>query len=507
MGLEIDRDRFGPADFRRFNTRLEDCLQVLEGLLARPDFGRGAASVGAELEVALVDASARPLPMNLEILEETLDPRMTVELDRFNLECNLRHGPLAGRPFSALRSELEEARRELGRAAALHGGRPVMIGILPTVRAEDLGPKAMTDTPRYRALALAIREARRAPFHLDIDGEDPLVLDCEGVTFEGAATSLQIHLRVDPPSFASLFNAIQIATAPALAAAANSPTFLGHRLWVETRVALFKQAVDERDAQTKRNQRMPRVGFGTHWIREGAFELFREAVDVFPPLLPILDEEDPLACLEAKKIPRLREIRLHQGTVWSWNRPVYDPAEGGHLRIEIRALPSGPTITDMLANTAFILGVAFGLQPGIEALTRRLDFEAAHRNFYRSAQNGLDAELIWPDGLSRISAPDDRIRAADLVRRLVPIARTGLRARGVDPEESDPLLEIIDERARTGRTGAAWQREALRAIAPGPPTGDALTGMLERYITLSDRDQPVHLWPPGCRPGSREPLR
>ena len=54
-----------------------------------------------------IDADARPLPLNLTVLRETVDPRLTVELDRFNLECNLRHGPLAGRPFAALRGEFE----------------------------------------------------------------------------------------------------------------------------------------------------------------------------------------------------------------------------------------------------------------------------------------------------------------------------------------------------------------------------------------------------------------
>jgi gamma-glutamyl:cysteine ligase YbdK (ATP-grasp superfamily) len=495
MGLEIDRDRFEAVDYKKFGERLGDCLLALETLLGRSDFGEGPPTIGAELEVALIDAAARPIPLAGEVLRETLDPRMTLEIDRFNLECNLRYGPLAGAPFAALRRELEEAHTELSRAAALHGARIAMVGILPTVQASDLDSTAMTDTARYRALSFALREARQAPFRLDIDGDDPLLMDCDSVTFEGAATSLQLHLRVAPRDFAPLFNAIQLATAPAIALAANSPIFIGHRLWNETRVALFKQAVDERDALAKQSQRLPRVGFGTHWLREGAFELFREAVEIFPPLLPVLDKEDPLACLEAGGIPKLQEIRLHQGTVWSWNRPVYDPADGGHLRIELRALPSGPTMTDMLANSAFLVGLAYGLVPEIETLTDRFGFADAHANFYRAAQEGLDAELIWPDGAAGVAAPGDRIRAAELVLELIGAAQRGLRIHGVDATDSDPLLEVIAGRAQSGQSGAVWQRRMLEVLEPGRPSAAALSQLVQRYVLLSNEGTPVHTWP------------
>ncbi len=495
MGLEIDRDRFEAVDYKKFGERLGDCLLTLETLLGRSDFGEGPPTIGAELEVALIDAAARPIPLAVEVLRETVDPRMTLEINRFNLECNLRYGPLAGAPFAALRRELEDAHAELSRAAALHGARIAMVGILPTVQTSDLDSTVMTDTARYRALAFALREARQGPFRLDIDGDDPLLMDCDSVTFEGAATSLQLHLRVAPKDFAPLFNAIQLATAPAIALAANSPIFIGHRLWDETRVALFKQAVDERDAVAKQSQRLPRVGFGTHWLREGAFELFRDAVEIFPPLLPILDQEDPLACLEDGDIPKLREIRLHQGTVWSWNRPVYDPADGGHLRIELRALPSGPTMTDMLANSAFLVGLAYGLVPEIETLIDRFDFADAHANFYRAAQEGLDAELIWPDGAADVAAPGDRIRAVELVLKLIEVARRGLRNQGVDATDSDPLLEVISARARNGQSGAVWQRSMLELLEPGRPGDAALTQMVQRYVLLSTEGAPVHTWP------------
>jgi hypothetical protein len=495
MGLEIDRDRFEAEDYRRFEARLRHCLDALRELLSQAEFGVGPPSIGAELEVALVDERARPLPLNVEILHETLDPRMTVELNRFNLECNLNHTDLAGTPFAALRSEFEGALDELRRAAAVHAGRPVMVGILPTVQERDLQPSVMTDTARYRALAFALREARHAPFDLDIAGEDPLLTRCDGVTFEGAATSLQIHLRVNPERFTDLFNAVQLATAPVLAAAGNSPTFIGHRLWHETRVALFKQAVDDRDALAKRARRQPRVGFGTGWLVDGALELFDEALDLFPPLLPLMSDEDPRECMTAGGVPELHELRLHQGTVWNWNRPVYDPAGGGHLRIEMRALPSGPTVTDMLTNAAFLIGLAYGLETEIVSATERIDFRAVQTGFYRAAQSGLEAEVAWADGLLGVAAPEGLVSARELLPQLVDVARAGLAGQGVSSEDSEPLLQVMVDRAASGQTGSVWQSRTLATLERQASREEALMGLVERYVGLSASGQPVHQWP------------
>lgn len=491
MGLEIDREQFVPRDFIRFDERLRCSLGVLEEMLGRPDFGVGTNSLGAELEVALTDPFGRPLPINEEVLRETLDERMTVELDRFNLECNLRHVDLAGRPFAHLRSECESARRELERAAALHGGRVVMIGILPTLEAADLGASAMTSATRYRALSRALRGKKRGPFQLHIQGEDALRIDAEDVTFEGAATSFQVHLRVAPSDFAAVFNATQLATAPVLAAAGNSPTFLGHRLWEETRVALFKQAVDHRSDAERQARRPARVSFGSGWLRGGPFELFREAVDEYPALLPVTYDEDPVAALAAGTVPNLKEIRLHQGTVWQWNRPVYDAHEGGHVRIELRVLPSGPTIEDMLANTAFLIGLSLGLAPAMETIRESFDFEKAHRNFYRAAQSGIDAQLDWP---SEVGGGEGPSSLRQLLPRLAEIARAGLRSAEIEPAETDPLIDQIVARVESGQTGSSWQRASLAHHADGGPTAEAYRRMFADYLVRSATDEPVHLW-------------
>ena len=492
MGLAIDRADFTPQDHARFAAKLRDGLRALRVLLATPGFGHGPATVGAELELSLVDACGRPSPVNLPVLRDSLDERLTCELDRFNVECNLRYGSLAGRPFHALADEMQDALAEVARAARPHGARVAVIGTLPTLRAADLEAGAMTDTPRFRALSRALQERRRAPFRLCIDGAEPLDTHCDDVTAEGANTSLQVHLRVAPDRFAALYDAAQIATVAAVAASGNSPIFLGHRLWQETRVALFKQAVDARDADARRSGDPARVSFGSGWLRDGAYELFAEAVERFEALLPVCSDEDPLALLASGEVPQLGEIRLHQGTVWRWNRPVYDPAGGGHLRIEMRALPAGPTVADMAANTAFLVGVTLGLAPAIDAWRRGWPFEALHRSFYRAAKHGLAAKLDWP--LQPGARPCTR-PAPDVVRALLPVAAHGLAQAGVDADERHRLLGIVAERVASGTTGAVWQERTLESLEARSGREGALSEMLLRYMQLSHAGEPVHRWP------------
>ena len=492
MGLEIDREDFDDADRRQFATRLEDDLVALEALLERPGFGLGPLSLGAELEVSLIDAAGHPLGLNRTILAETLDPRVTLEVDRFNLEINTRPTLLAGHPLRVLAAELVGALAELARAAAPHGGRVATIGILPTLRAEDLTASALTDSRRYRALSASIRRLREKPFSVCIEGEDRLVTTADDVTLEGASTSLQLHLRVAPAAFAPTYNAAQIATAPALAAAGNSPLFLGHRLWEETRIALFRQSVDERGDAGEEEWRPARVSFGHGWVRRGALELFAESAGLYAPLLPLVGSEDPLGCVRSGGVPALDELRLHHGTVWRWNRAVYDPAGGGHLRIELRALPAGPTLADMMANTAFLVGLTLGLAPAAERLVQRMTFGHARRNFYRAARDGLAAELLWPAD----DAPSPRpVAARTLILALLPRARAGLLAGGVSPDEVERALGVLAARVERGATGARWQRRALAALERDRRCrAEASAAMLERYLAASASGRPVHEW-------------
>src|SRR5215470_19983756 len=181
MGSDIDQTEFDDSDNARFAERLEECLATLRQLLERPGFGVGPATVGAELELFLVDAAARPLPHNQAVQAAAADPRITVELDRFNLELNASPVPLAGRPFAALGSELNVLVDQVADAARGRAGRLALIGILPTLTRADLGPEVITDLPRYRALNTGLRRLRQDPFQIRITGEDTLELATEDV--------------------------------------------------------------------------------------------------------------------------------------------------------------------------------------------------------------------------------------------------------------------------------------------------------------------------------------
>jgi gamma-glutamyl:cysteine ligase YbdK (ATP-grasp superfamily) len=499
MGTEVAQEEFGEQDYLRFAERLEDCLCALGQLLERPGFGVGPVTVGAELELFLVDAAGRTLPRNQAVRAVAADPRVTVELNQFNLELNASPAPLAGRPFSALGGELNLLLDHVTAAARQHGGWPALIGILPTLTRADLGAGMMTDAPRYRALNAALRRVRPDPFRIRIAGDDPLELASEDVGLEGANSSFQIHLRVDPADFTRTYNAVQLATAPVLAVSGNSPTFLGHRLWDETRIALFKQSVDDRGGDGPR-RRLARTALGTGWLRGGALELFTQSVRLHQPLLPALRQPLPPVMGgpgpppggAGGQAPSLDELRLHQGTVWRWNRAIYDPAQGGHLRIEMRALPAGPTVIDMLANAAFLIGLSLWLAGQDPQWTYALPFERADHNFYRAAQHGLSAQLTWPAG-----RPDQTrtVAAARLAAELVPAARQGLVQAGVAADEADGLLEVICARAATGQTGAAWQRATLAAAEQRHGRERALAVMLGRYLRYSAAGLPVHTWP------------
>lgn len=492
MGLEIDRDSFGDADHAAFAAKLQGSVRALEQVLARPGFGEGPLSIGAELELNLVDGAARPMPVNGAVLAHAFDPRLTHEVNRFNLEINANPVPLRARALSAMYDELASALASTRKAAAAHGARVVTVGILPTLVEADLHPSMLTESMRYRALAAGLLRARGEPFQVEIRGEDELSVLAHDVTFEGANTSFQVHLRVPPERFADAYNAAQLATGPALAISSNSPFFLGRRLWQETRIALFRQSVDDRVGHGPDDWRPARVSFGHGWVRRSAVELFAEAVALHEPLLPVVGREDPEAVCCAGGLPELAELRLHQGTVWRWNRAVYDAAAGGHLRIEMRSLPAGPTLRDMVANLAFLVGLTLGLAPDMTRHLHRVTFGQARRNFYEAARLGLDAELLWP---TEVPPSPRRMGVAALLRELLPLARDGLvHEGGVDPAEAEAWLDIVRERVAARQTGAAWQRAAWENIRRRHSPEAAWAELLERYIELSDTGQPVHTW-------------
>lgn len=486
MGIEVDREEFTDADRAQFAKRLRGSLQVLRDLVTSPGFGEGEPTIGAEVEMHLVGRDSQPACISHQVREKLRDPRCTQEIDAFNFEVNSQPVRLAGDPFGQLGSELGELLGMVRGAAADSGARVLLAGTLPTLTVEYLGGPVLTDGARYRAMSRELRARRGQPFAVNIEGRESLQAKCDDLTLEGANASLQVHLRVPPRDFPNIYNAAQLAAAPLLAATGNSPYFDGKDLWDETRIALFKQATDTRIDEHVRKGVPARVSFGHGFIQDPCFP-FEENVALYEPLLPILSKRDLV-----DGVPALDELRLHQGTVWSWNRAVFDPGGGGHLRLEHRCVASGPTRVDMLANAAFTLGTTLALAPRMAMLIPGIPFLYAERSFYRAAKFGLDADIAWPvsAGISPVFKP-----ARQLVLELLPLAQEALVKHGVYAQEAADLLNVIRERVESGRTGAAVQRSLVAEYERrGLTRREALAKMVEEYQPRCEGDVPVHRW-------------
>ncbi len=489
MGQQVDNIAFSRADRTRYRWKMRRCLDVFAQMLDQLRFDRDRPMTGLELEVSLIDKAARPAMRNAEVLAALDDPMVQTELGQFTLEINSPPRMIAGDGLAGYEHELLELFGRLADRAAGQGARVVMIGVLPTLTQEQAVLENVSPNPRFLLLNEQIMSARGEEVELSFQGVEELRLTSDSIAPESACAAAQFHLQLGPEEFAGYWNAAQAIAGVQVALGANSAYLFGRRLWDETRIALFEQATDTRSEELKAQGVRPRVWFGERWITS-IFDLFEENLRYFPPLLPIIDDEDPAMVLASGGVPRLAELRLHNGTVYRWNRPVYDVREGRpHLRVENRVLPAGPTVVDTMANAAFYFGLVRALATADRPVWSQLPFSQAEQNFRAACRYGLQVTQVWPQL--------GELRAADLVRgHLLGLADAGLAGFGVDRQVRDRLLGVIAGRCDTGRTGAAWQTEMVAAYeAHGLDRATALVAMLDRYATLQATNEPVHTWP------------
>jgi hypothetical protein len=489
MGKEVDLQDFTRADRTRHREKVRRCLDVFARMLRESRFDIDDPMTGMEIEFNLVDDDGRPALKSAEALEAIANPLFQTELAQFNLEINVLPRRLGSRGVSGfeddLRSSLNQAESKSNEVHA----HMVMIGILPTLEDGHLSPSKISPNPRYKLLSDQILAARGEDLVIDIQGVERLRTTSESIMPEAACTSTQLHTQVSPENFAAYWNASQAIAGIQLAVGANSPYLLGKELWRETRIPLFEQATDTRSEELKEQGVRPRVWFGERWITS-IFDLFEENVRYFPALLPITDDEDPLQVLEAGGTPKLSELKLHNGTIYRWNRPVYDTVGGvPHLRVENRVLAAGPTVIDTMANAAFYFGLTRSLAEDDRPLWSRMSFSAAEENFHVAAQHGIDARVYWP-GVGEANATEL------VLRRLLPMAYDGLARWGVDPDEAKRLLSIIEQRCVLHRNGASWYVEKVTAHEEaGAGRQEALRLTLQDYRQLMHANEPVHTWP------------
>jgi gamma-glutamyl:cysteine ligase YbdK (ATP-grasp superfamily) len=486
-------DLAGQQQYRR---KVRRCLDALARMLTEERFPFPQQRMGLELELNLVDEDFQPAMANTEVLEKIDNPAFTTELGQHNLEINMPPRALSGNEALELEQELQRSLVAADVKASDAGASLVMIGMLPTLRAEHWDTKWISPVPRYAMLNDKIFAARGEQMLLNMEGSalpgqeaESLYTYSPSILPESACTSVQLHLQVAPEEFAAHWNAAQCLAGIQVALAANSPFLLNKALWHETRIPLFQQSTDTRPEELKNQGVRPRVWFGERWVTS-IFDLFEENVRYFPGLLQETDAEDPLDTLDSGRAPALSELRLHNGTVWRWNRPVYDITdEVPHLRVENRVLPAGPTVLDLMANAALFYGVQRAMVTQEPPVWTQMSFSAAEDNFYAGARHGMDAKLYWPG--CGWSTPDELV-----LRKLLPLAHAGLADYGVDDQVRDRYLRVIEQRCLAKQTGASWQRDTVAArVEAGDDRSTALRRMLADYVTLMRTGDPVHSWP------------
>jgi CBS domain-containing protein/gamma-glutamyl:cysteine ligase YbdK (ATP-grasp superfamily) len=492
MGEHNVSTKYDAYQAQAFMRSLLADVAALEQMIETGRIESGVRLIGAEQEMFLIDRAMRPAPVALEVLKNANDRRLTTELGKFNLEANLLPRPFAGSGLREMEEELSELMTIARRAAQGCDADVLITGILPTIRQSDLTLDNMTPIPRYHELSRSLNRLRGGAFNIHIKGLDEIHAAHDNLMFESCCCSFQVHLQVGPEEFARLYNLAQAVSAPLLAVSANSPLFVGHRLWHETRVALFQQSNDERSSARQARSHPPRASFGEGWIKDSVIEIFREEIARFRVILTTQIDDNPFDALARGELPELAALRLHNGTVWRWNRPCYGVNGGAaHLRIEHRPMPAGPSIIDEMANAAFYYGLMAALPHEYGEVEKLMTFDDSKNNFFAAARYGLKAQLAWVGGR-------DWPASTLIIDHLLPMAREGLKRAGVDEEDRSRYLDVIQERVERDQTGALWSLRSLAAMGERGTRETRLQALTEDMLDRQQSGAPVSRWTPAA---------
>ena len=469
MGQEISNSQFSEYDFNVFKERLHVETGLLQDYFKHHRFDSGHHVGGFEIEAWLVDKNALPIPINEKFLTYLNNPMVVHELAAFNVEINVIPQSLQTDALQKLHDELASISKQCSTKAQELNADIMTIGIHPGIREDQLTLENMSKSERYRALnkqVLAIRQGQ--PLTLHIHGQDHLDTTHYDVMLESATTSFQIHLQIRQDKAVRAFNASQIASAPLVALSANSPFIFGYSLWDESRIPLFQQSVDVGNKGHKR------VTFGHDYARDSLFSCYAENLNDYPVLIPILFDD---------AADKFSHLRFHNGTIWRWNRPLIGFNEEGtpHLRIENRVAPSGPTNEDMIANAAFYWGLVRTLTDKSEPPEDKIDFPIVRQNFYNAGRYSLNSSIQWLDG--QLHSTQELI-----LNELLPMARNGLDEFGINEDDTNKYMDIIETRVKTKQNGARWQRRWVEKY------GRDMNALSMAYLEHQHSQRPVHEW-------------
>lgn len=475
MGDEIPTSHFNAKDLEVFTNRLHEETRRVGEWFENNDFAFEQKMFGYELEAWLIDKNFQPSPINESFLQQLKNPLVVPELASFNIELNSLPQRLENCIFKNMKHTLQATYDQCRSQAQLLDSELLMIGVLPTVKERDLSLKHMSNSLRYRALNEQIFRLRNGrPLNINIQGEEHLLTTHRDVMLEAATTSLQLHLQIPPHLATRYYNAAIIISGAMVAATSNSPYLFGKQLWEETRIPLFEQAVSIGGNENSDEGGLKRVSFGTGYAKNTLMECFIENLEYYPVILPVLFDEP---------CEKLAHLRLHNGTIWRWNRPLigFDDEGNPHLRIEHRVIPAGPSIIDTVANAALFVGVVKSLVDDPHPPEQALSFQNAKHNFYTAARSGLKANLHWIDG-KQWQAKDH------ILTHLLPLAHSGLERLEVNKDDIQLYLGIIEQRISSGQTGTNWQQRYTATY------GHDMQAMTAAYAWRQQQGKPVHEW-------------
>ncbi|MFT4545915.1 MAG: CBS domain-containing protein/gamma-glutamylcysteine synthetase [Bacteroidia bacterium] len=462
-------------------------IEALDKMIEGRMFESGIQRIGAEQEFCMTNRNWEPADASAEMLEALNDEHFTTELAKYNLELNLDPVELKHKAFDKVEKQI---RKLMGRAESEAEKRQlhiILTGILPTITPRHIEAEHMTPNPRFEELNKVMREHKGGDFELNIQGVDQLIAKHDSIVFEACNTSFQTHLQIEQDEAVAQYNWAQAIAAPVLALSANSPLLLGKELWAETRIALFQQSIDIRSGSTLIREQQPRVMFGTRWVRNSISEVFKEDIAKFTFLVAADVEHDSLELLKQGKIPELTALKMHNGTIYRWNRPCYGVAKGvAHLRIENRYIPAGPTVLDEMANFAFWVGLMKGMPAEYERIWEKMDFKRAKANFFRAAISGMETKLQW---MGKVVDTKELIHD-----ELLPIAENGLRKAGIDDDSIRKYLGVIRQRL-SSRNGSQWMKSAYRDLKDGHLKDVSLRRMTALMHRNQSTGKPVGEWP------------
>jgi len=470
VGLEIHKSEFNEQDYLTFDALLTQELLFVKTLLGRADSFSNSKRVGYELEVCLLDDAYQPAPLNFKILEDLSNEEFANELAKYDLEINGSVFDIDDSTPKLLHDDLNKKWSLLEQSALKFDTHIALFGVLPNLRKEHFNQALyQSQMKRYTLFSKRIVQLREESLQLLFYGQDKVSLKRNDVMSEALCTSLQIHFQIPYSQSIDYYHAALIASVMMVGIGANSSLVMGKRAWHESRIPIFEQSTDSRNALRRRDGEDKRVHLAHSYINNWG-ELFDQNSN-FRTIFPDVNDT---------ALEKLYHFNLHNGTIWRWVRPILAQESSGQwtIRLELRILPAGPTLIDTEANLWFFIGLIEGLVNSNIDL-KALDFETLKQDFYSVAKCGVNSTFHEPFTLEKVTL------SSWLQKYGERLSLQGLQQLGIKKSQREEYSHIV--LSRIDQTGASWQLKHYEKYKD-------INKLMEDYMHYFKTNTPVYRW-------------